>query len=62
MARFHRVLDPKTNVITVRQFTPEEEARTDAIEARISEPPVPSRLDLLEQRLEALEGKVQPSV
>jgi len=60
MARFHRISELNEageRVIRVVQFTPEEEARADAWEARVIPTPAPTRLDLLEQRIEALERK-----
>ena len=60
MARFKRISELNKEgkrVIRVRQMSPEEEARADAWEARVIPTPAPTRLDLLEQRIEALERK-----
>ena len=60
MARFKKISELNKEgkrVIRVEQMTPEEEARADAWENRVIPPPVPTELELLTKRVEALEKK-----
>jgi hypothetical protein len=61
MPRFHRnsvINDEGKRVIEVVQFTPEEEARADAIASRVPVPDPPTSLELLTLRVEALERRI----
>jgi len=58
--RFHRISELNSKgerVIRVEPFTPEQEAKADAWENRVIPPPTPTKLELLEKRIEALERK-----